>query len=37
VHDVAALDEALARRGPSLIAARIDPAGYRAVLAATRA
>jgi len=36
VNDVAALDEALARRGPCLIAARIDPSGYRAVLAATR-
>jgi acetolactate synthase-1/2/3 large subunit len=36
VQDVAALDEALARRGPALVAARIDPSGYRAILAATR-
>ena len=37
VQDAAALRAALARRGPSLTAARIDPSGYRAVLAATRA
>jgi acetolactate synthase-1/2/3 large subunit len=37
VDDEAALDAALQRRGPSLVAARIDPSGYGAILAAIRA
>ena len=36
VDDEAGLEEALTRRGPSLVAARIDPSGYRAILAAIR-
>jgi hypothetical protein len=36
VDDEASLEEALTRRGPSLVAARIDPSGYRAILAAIR-